>query len=193
MLPLTIQQHAVVFGVLAAYVSNGERMESIHQAANKFLSKLDISPLDEIGSILSELELEGLLKQNSSGVFEILHKPTKPHFKGKEGFERMVEQLNGKIIHLRYQPLVSEKKENYDIEFNVDGKGSTKLPDGSVVNKPLGALARDTSVKFELTRADHNLGVWSVIHERHPELTKVRKSRTNLREYINLLLTKTSK
>ena len=83
----------------------------------------------------------------------------------------MSNVLGNRSIFLIQGQFQKEVKKDFIIEFNVDGKGSSRLPNGDIVNCPLIDISREFAPAFGIPEVERNLNTqWKMSPRHHPEV-----------------------
>lgn len=105
-------------------------------------------------------------------------------FNGNEQWNRVIDALNGKVLHMYHLQVKQRAKKDYQIKFNVDGKGGIELPDHSIVQTRFGPLAVQVAEKEGIEKSAWvGVGSWHMVKEHHPEIKK--RGRMMIRHYLN--------
>jgi hypothetical protein len=126
---------------LLGRLDHPDNRKDILGTANSFLKTSEdrIENDDEIERIIDILDADHRITTKDGIIFPMVKiRKTAPDFRGKDGFQKIIDILQGRVLHLYFYYL-----KDYVIEFNVDGKGSIKLPTGEIVQKGLGGLAKE--------------------------------------------------
>jgi len=165
------QKH--MLAVLSAQSLNSIRevQVGVIEMANAFLQKADepIMTRTEFKFAFQSLKTAEI-GFNFEGV-KIKPKLTNITFNGKNPHLKMAEVLDGKSLFLRHSQLA----DSFMVEFNCDGKGSTRLPSGEIVNLSLLQVLNNAIEEFGNDEVLSNSGYsrelnyWKLIPMFHPE------------------------
>lgn len=169
------------------YVSQGSDItdEKVCAVANKLLenSHHSIENLNDLKQIRDELIASRYLKIDENERYVPKIRIQRYTFNGDKQVQRVLDALNGKVLHLYLLKLQQEANEYYEVEYNVDGNGEIKLPTKEIVHKKLTNLASDVLEKKSVSRGALGPSSWFLVKEKHHEIKK--RGRCSLQDYID--------
>lgn len=175
---VNIQQQAIV-AIAGISVFKRYDDKALIKGTNHLLVTGGYEPLseEEFNSAIEELVELKVLRKNKK-YWEILGQPQPLNFRNDE---QRAQFLNEPLF------LENDEVQGYVIEFNCDGKGGKRLPDGKVVNTSLASLTQELRQEYNITRGDSSgVNNWVVSAAHHPTAPS-KKTERKLRNYLRLL------
>jgi hypothetical protein len=152
--------------------------------ANSLLSKNKKNKLFD----KDEFDKAILLVKNSKISFNtgaVKMERIKLRFDGRDSHKKMAELLGDKSLFLYHKTIHTKTGNKYLIEFNVDGEGKTKLPDGTIEDINLHTLSKRISDELDVHHYQGGAGYqWYLCHENEPDAEK-KISKNRLGVYLD--------
>ena len=187
---MTLQQNAVfaAINLYAIQQCEGNPKDRIFTSVNAFLRGANITISEEEYDIIVkefvDSDVVKLVDNIPQLSLTIERKPLK--FVGRNA-DQQRGQFLGQSLFLRLTPLLTKAGKDFVIEFNVDGNGAKKLPDGSIVEESLDAVAKAAFNDHDVIVGDTSgVNCWEVCAEHHPE-APTKKTLRKLRNYLRYL------
>ena len=159
-------QHIAVMSVLGLQTLKPVEV-GVMDMANAFLRKADHEPMNikEFKQVLKEVK-------TTSATFKDGKMTAKRKLPNMND-EQTAKFLGDKSLFLIHKPARIKKDKIVEVEFNCDGKGGIRLPNGEITNKSLVELVMKFTHEngIEVTHASETTKyAWKINPDKHPEI-----------------------